>query len=376
MTMAGEKTLYPLGDTDYAVPPGETLRELLEEHGLSQRELARRADLSPKHVNKLLQGTVPLSADVAMRLERVTGTPARIWNRLEADYRSDLERIRSERELAVDVMWLKGFPVGELVKRDILPAQPSDKVSRIEQLLAFFGVANPGAWQDVYADLACAFRTSKTFAAKPGALTSWLRLGEIAAQDVHCEPFDRKRLEAALPSLRELTHETAGVLTERMRAICSACGVAVVFVPELPGSRASGVTRWLTPGKALIQFSLRYRTDDHLWFTFFHEIGHVLRHGKTDVWIETTSADTEDPREAEADKFSRDILIPPRDARELPGLKTIDDVRLFAERIRIAPGIVVGRLQHDKYWPHSRGNQLKVQLTFTAAGNSSQPVTG
>jgi HTH-type transcriptional regulator / antitoxin HigA len=361
--LAGEKTLYPLGDTDYAVPPGETLRELLEEHGLSQRELARRADLSPKHVNKLLQGTVPLSADVAMRLERVTGTPARIWNRLEADYRSDLERIRSGRELAVDVMWLKEFPVGELVKCDILPAQPSDKVSRIEQLLAFFGVANPGAWQDVYADLTCAFRTSKTFVAKPGALTAWLRLGEIAAQDVHCEPFDRKRLEAALPSLRELTRDTADVFTEQMRVICSAYGVAVVFVPELPGSRASGVTRWLTPGKALIQLSPRYRTDDHLWFTFFHEIGHVLRHGKTDVWIETTSADAEDPREAEADKFSRDILIPPRDARELPGLKTIDDVRRFAERIRIAPGIVVSRLQHDQYWPHSRGNQLKAELT-------------
>jgi HTH-type transcriptional regulator / antitoxin HigA len=127
---------------------------------------------------------------------------------------------------------------------------------------------------------------------------------------------------------------------------------------------------------ALIQLSLRYRTDDHLWFTFFHEIGHVLRHGKSDVWIETTSTDAEDPREAEAeaDKFPRGILIPPSDARELPGLKTIDDVRRFAERLGIASGIVVGRLQHDQYWPHSHGNQLKAQLTFTAAGDGSQPV--
>jgi HTH-type transcriptional regulator/antitoxin HigA len=82
MPTTGEKKLYPLGDTDYAVPPGETLRELLEEQGLSQRDLARRAGLSPKHVNKLLQGLVPLSADVAVRLERVTGTPARLWNAL------------------------------------------------------------------------------------------------------------------------------------------------------------------------------------------------------------------------------------------------------------------------------------------------------
>jgi HTH-type transcriptional regulator/antitoxin HigA len=96
MTTTGEKKLYPLGDTDYAVAPGETLRELLEERDLSQRDLARRTGLSPKHVNRLLRGLVPLRVDVAVRLERVTGTPARFWNGLEATYRSDLERIRAK----------------------------------------------------------------------------------------------------------------------------------------------------------------------------------------------------------------------------------------------------------------------------------------
>jgi HTH-type transcriptional regulator / antitoxin HigA len=104
MTTTEEKKLYPLGDTDYAVAPGETLRELLEEQGLSQRDLARRTGLSPKHVNRLLQGLVPLSADAAVRLERVTGTPARFWHRLEANYRSDLERIRARRDLPADAM--------------------------------------------------------------------------------------------------------------------------------------------------------------------------------------------------------------------------------------------------------------------------------
>jgi HTH-type transcriptional regulator/antitoxin HigA len=148
-----------------------------------------------------------------------------------------------------------------------------------------------------------------------------------------------------------------------MRDICAACGVAVVFIPELRGSRASGVTRWLTPAKALIQLSFRYKTDDHPWFTFFHEIAHILRHGKTDVWIEATSA-PDNPREAEADSFSRDTLIPRADAKELPGLKTLDDVQRFAGRTGIAPGIVVGRLQHDGLWPYSQGNQLKRQLSF------------
>ena len=223
-------------------------------------------------------------------------------------------------------------------------------------------------------DLACAFRTTKAYEAEPGALAAWLRLGEIAARDIYCEPYDHKRLQEALPSLRALTRESIEVFIERLRAICAACGVAVVFVPELRGSRASGVTRWLTPAKALIQLSFRYRTDDHLWFTFFHEIAHVLRHGKTDVWIEATSS-PDNPREAEADSFARDTLIPRADAKELTTLKTLDDVRRYADKIGIAPGIVVGRLQHDHHWPYSQGNQLKRQLHFPAtAGGMTKPV--
>ena len=283
-----EKGLYPLGDTDYAVPPGETLRELLDEQGLTQRDLARRADLSPKHVNRLLQGLVPLSADVAQRLERVTGTPARIWNNLEAEYRSDLERLRAKRDLAEDGAWIKELPVKVLVDRGILPAQPADKASRVEQLLSFFGVASVEAWRDVYASLACAFRQSRAHEPKPGAVATWLRLGEIAAQDVHCGPFDRKALRScAAVSTRTHLRATRGFST-KMQDICAAHGVAVIFVEEVPGARACGVTRWLTPAKALIQLSLRYRTDDHLWFTFFHEVAHVIRHGKTEVWIEGT----------------------------------------------------------------------------------------
>ncbi len=224
-------------------------------------------------------------------------------------------------------------------------------------------MASVDAWDDVYAELVCAFRTSKVYEAKPKVLATWLRLGEIAAQDIYCEPYDRKRLEGALPSLRELTLQDADVFYDQLRDICAACGVAVVFVPELTGSRASGVARWLTPAKALIQLSFRYKADDHLWFTFFHEIAHILRHGKTDVWIEATSS-PDNPREAEADSFSRDTLIPRAEARELATLKTLDDVRRFADKIGIAPGIVVGRLQHDGQWPYTQGNQLKRQLSF------------
>ncbi|MEO8429750.1 MAG: hypothetical protein ABI651_21895 [Verrucomicrobiota bacterium] len=65
----------------------------------------------------------------------------------------------------------------------------------------------------------------------------------------------------------------------------------------------------------MIQLSLRGKTDDHLWFTFFHEATLVLKHGKRAVLMEDggTKAAVRDPREAEADAFACDFLIPPED---------------------------------------------------------------
>jgi HTH-type transcriptional regulator/antitoxin HigA len=354
--------LYPLGETDYATPPGEILQDLMEEQGLTQRDLARRADLSPKHVNQLLHGLVSLSPAVAQRLELVTGMPARMWNQLEALYQSDLQRIQAKRDLAEYSSWLDTMPIKALLKRGVLPDVPNDRASRVQQMLSFFGVASVSAWDDVYARLECAFRQSTAHEVKPGAVATWLRLGEIAARGIRCAPFDAKALRAALPELRALTSESPEVFVPKIQAICASCGIAVVFVEEIEGARASGATRWLTPDKALIQLSFRYRSDDHLWFTFFHEIGHVLLHGKTDLWIEGNEPSKETVKEAEADQFSRNLLIPPASRSELKELKSKSSVIDFAQQMGIAPGIVVGRLQHDGIWPPGNGNGLKRKL--------------
>jgi HTH-type transcriptional regulator/antitoxin HigA len=368
MPVRNEAGPPPPGETGCAPPPGDTLRELLQERGMTQRDLARRAGLSPQHVNRLVQGLVPLSAEIARRLELVTGTPARLWNRLEADYRSDLERLRSQRDLAAGAWWLARMPVRELADRGVLPAEPQDMASRVEQLLRFFGVASVQAWDDVYGNLAGSSGQSRAHDVQAGAVAAWLRLGEIAAQDVPCEPYDRAGLRAAVPGLRALTAEPLARSRPQLRRACAEHGVAVVFVKELSGAQAS-VTRWLTPVKALIQLSFQYRrTDDELWSAFFHEMHHVLRRGRDGVLTEVSQAGTRDPREAEADQFSRDLLIPPRAARGLPALGSATAVCDFAWQLGVGPGIVVGRLQHDGLWPASRGNDLKRRFKLAGAG--------
>jgi HTH-type transcriptional regulator/antitoxin HigA len=191
-------------------------------------------------------------------------------------------------------------------------------------------------------------------------VAAWLRLGELGALEVACQPYQASQLRSLLPRLRALTSEPPEVFEPAMRALCAEVGVAVVFIKEIRGARVSGAMRWLSPTKALVQLSLRYRTDDQLWFTFFHELAHVLLHGKKDVWIEDGSR--EDPREEEANRFAAELLIPRQYEHRLKNLRTLQDVRVFAQELGVAPGIVIGRLQREGIFRYGVGEQLKRRL--------------
>lgn len=145
---------------------------------------------------------------------------------------------------------------------------------------------------------------------------------------------------------------------------CAANGVAVVFVPTPRGCPVSGATRWLAPNKAVLQLSLRYKTNDHLWFTIFHEAEHLLLHGKRLMFLEGADAVSQQ-QEDEANRFARDALIPPAEAAKPPLLGTSHDaVRNFATRVGVAPGIIVGRMQHERLIEWSHLNDLKVRYDW------------
>lgn len=343
---------------DYAVPPGATILETIEALGMTQTQLAVRTGRTLKTINEIVQGTAPITPETAIQLERVLGVPASFWNNLERNFRTRIAELAERMRLEDSVLWLRQFPVAALIRRGVL-RETGDKVEQVRELLSFFGVASPNAWDSLWSEIQVAYRRSRTFQSSPGALSVWLRLGELAGQRLRCAPYDRARFRSALASARGLTQENAEVIEADVKRLCAEAGVAVVFVPELPGTCVSGATRWLSPEKALIQLSLRHKGDDHLWFGFFHEAAHILSHGKKEIFVEEEGAN--DDREKEADDFASDWLLPPAEYRGFVSFGDVSEqgVRQFAASMRIAPGIVVGRLQHDGHIPLSHFNRLK-----------------
>ena len=356
--MATETKIWP----DIAIPPGELLAETLGTIGLTQAALARRTGRPTQAVNEIVRGVKQITPETALQFEYVLGVPAHIWLGLESDYRHIRARQEEQKRLEGEVALAKKFPYREMAKLGWVRRVRS-AVEKARELLDFFGVSS---LRYVRVAQGAAHRRSSKLNSSPEALAAWLRQAERLAQKVEAQPFNEKRLRACLSELRSLTRQPPNIFEPRLKAILSGCGAVLVLVPHLPRTGAHGAVRWITPQKALVQMSIRYRWDDIFWFSLFHELGHILLHGRRDVFIEGNN-NGQDRREREADAFATEQLIPSSEFDafvEFTVMPSPSAVVRFADKVGIAPSIVVGRLQHKGYLPYSHFNHLRARFKW------------
>lgn len=347
-------------EPDYAIPPGETLVETLESLGMTQAELATRTGRPLKTINEIAKGKTAITPETALQFEKVLGTPASFWNSLETKYQQALAKERERQTLSSFVSWLDELPIKDLIARGCLHPT-SDKGDLVSQTLAFFGVTDPNVWRQLWLSPKACFHRSHAFKASPGATAAWLRIGELEAQKIRCESFDRNKFKQELETLRALTNAPLARIKKELVERCRKVGVAVVFVAELHGTHVSGATQWLTADKALIQLSCRYKSDDQFWHAFFHEAAHILLHGKREVFIDDSANSGTAEQEREAHEFASAVLVPPAKLRRFLNDWAGDEpsIQRFADELGVAPGIVVGQLQHRKILEFHQLNTLK-----------------
>ena len=235
--------------------------------------------------------------------------------------------------------WASSFPINELVKRGYITERPA-KSARLASVLSFFGVASVEAWQDKWQRTAVAYRHSPSFQSDHHALAAWLRMGELEAEQISCEPYDESAFRRALRQTRGLTQDASGQTFESVSQLCARAGVFVTPIQPLPKTALSGAARWLTPRKALIQLTARGMADDRLWFSLFHEAAHILLQSKKRIFVHGSQKGAITAEDAEADRWASDFLISARAWRDFVSWSdfTEADVVEFAEHQGIAPG--------------------------------------
>ncbi len=351
---------YPF-EPDYAIPPWQTLLEVMESLNMTQKELAIRTGITVQSLNRIFKGEQPVTYETANRLELATGVPARLWNNLEARYREQLAKIEEQKRLERELDWLKSIPTRELIERGAITPQ-QDKTRLLREALKFYGVSSVAAWHEVWETPAVAARRSPCFTSCPGSASAWLRLGEIQAHAIECRPYNHNTFKQTIQDIRKLTVQKPEVFVPEMRTLCAEAGVALALVREMKKVPWSGATRWLSSQKAMILLNIRGKTEDLFWFAFFHEAGHVLNDGKKDLYINDETQD--DPRERKANEFAADTLIPRRWNDRIRLITAKKEVRQIASELGIAQGIVVGRFQHlTEKWNFF--NDLKHKFQWT-----------
>ncbi len=320
-------------DPDYYVPPGYILLETLEETGMTQKEFASRIGMTPKTVNEIVKGDARILPETALRFEHVLGTPAHIWNNLESQYREALEREKERQKLDSLQEWMSRIPWKEMIKNKWLEDCKGDSMRQAQALLHYFAVASPQAYRRVWATVRVRYRMSEAVTVNQDSVSAWLRYAEIIARKINCRPYDRAKFREALDKIREYTVTGPEEFQPIIQRLTASSGVALVFTEALPNTGISGATRWLTSDKALIQLSLLYKTNDHLWFSLFHEAAHILKHNKGNVYLEEKSGavDSAGIEEVEANNFAANLLIPPAAYRRFTCEKSRDNILAFAK---------------------------------------------
>jgi HTH-type transcriptional regulator / antitoxin HigA len=351
--------------TDSPVHPGTHLKETIDELGITQTILANRIGLSRKVINEIIAGKAPITANTAILLERVLDVPAHYWNNLQKNY--ELIYALNQQTLMVHREYnkLKMFPVSKMTKHGWLPEAKS-KEEKVQNLYSFFGIAKLNNYEK---SLAIQFRRSINENYSKESIFAWLRKGELDIQNIATDVFDRAKIVASIRHLRTLTKTQPNIFQSAITEICAKAGIAVAFIPELPKTFINGATFWVNNDKAAILLSLRFKTNDHLWFSFFHELGHIILHRSKKSFVDLDDnvlSSDEEKRETTANEFAANALIHPNQWSAFRSKEPFSKfkVKTFADQINIAPGIVVGRLQKEKLIPYSHLNDLKERFEW------------
>jgi HTH-type transcriptional regulator / antitoxin HigA len=361
--MSKENQYFP-----QSVPhPGETLAEKLEEMEMGPKEFALRTGKPEKTIIAVLNGDSSITPDMALQFEHVTRIPANYWMNHQRGYDEYMARLKRRAVIDDAVAWAKQFPLADMIKKGWLPQAVSIQEKTME-MLAFFGFASHLAWENYYfhQQLKVAFRISLAQTKEPYAISAWLRKGELQAAELEASTYSEKKFREALPRIKSIMARHPDDFFIQLQQICLDAGVKVVHTPCIQKAPINGATRWLhdTP---FIQLTGRYNRNDSFWFTFFHEAGHILLHGKKDIFLENLDyADKDLRKEQEADAFACKWTLNDQEEAEVVAAGSWSEPAImeFARRFHTHPAIIIGRLQHKGLMPYSAGKPFLLPVQF------------
>lgn len=347
---------------EFIIHPGETLKEMLEDREMTQRELAIRTDVTETHISNIVNCLKPISVSFAKKLEYALGVDASFWINLQANYDKEmadfeevnlisteelgiLQRLKSITEYVQEIGLLNPDVQGSLLVIEWR------KLLNISSLVRIPEISQAGAYRLAVADNV-----------DPYVLFTWLRIADLMTknQQVNHE-LDIDRLRGNLHLIRGLAFEDVDSIRLKLKGIFAECGIKFAIVKHFTGAPVQGVIKRNNDGTLSLIMTVRRKFADVFWFTLFHEIGHILNGDIDDRLIdyEFTKSEIED----RADTFAANILIDPEQYCLLveTGDFSLWRIRQFCSEQNIPTFMLIGRLQRDGHLKYHQYSDEKIR---------------
>lgn len=329
--------------------PGETIKELLEENNLTQDDLARKLKVNVKTINEMINGKGVITNDTAFKLGFIFDLPASFWNNLEFNYRKKLKEIEDEEKIKQEYELIKEV-YNEIANRNWVP-KTSNKKEKVENIKKYLRITDFDSIEDEYQKIAC--RKSKIKNFSKINLILWVQYALREANNIEVIDFDKGKIMNSINEIKDLTkYDNQIEARKKLKEWGKENGIIIIYNKQLKNTAIQGIAKWITPSKALIALSDRRKRVDTFWFTFMHELGHLLYGRKKEFYLDTEELIFIKDEEDMANDFAKRKLVDKKQYNEL--LKNIiisrnmkKDILNFANKNNIAPDIVVGFLEHD-----------------------------
>lgn len=349
-------------------PPGDTLQDTINHKGISQAELSKRMKRPLKTINEIIKGKSAILSDTALQLEKVLGISAEFWVEREKQYRLELARISEAEKLLEAKDWLSNFPLTGMKKLGWINYDKNNIIEQFSAILTFFSVSGIEAYQHFYGKhyaTNVAFRMSANNDKNINAVNAWIRNGHLQANELLTPKYDKQKFLDVLLTIKELATENLHNFFKKVQELCLSAGVKVVHTPNLSQVKLHGSTFWLNDNP-VIQLSNYYKRNDIFWFSFFHEAGHIIKHGKKEIFVEGLEHSEEGKeKEIEADQFAVYYTFSEQLEKQfIAYFQRTGDVRRqiikFAAENNVLPAIIMGRLAKQNILHDSIGWQLNI----------------
>lgn len=351
---------------DLIIHPGETIRDVLAERGITQAELAARTGVTSAYVCNVLSGKKDISAKFAFALEYALGVPKSFWINLQANYDAELlevnapgtitdeERIarNSLKDIVKYLRQIGKIPNGEAIDESILSLRKALQISNIANLKEMVPEG--------------ALRMSAKSKIDPYVMGAWIRLCQIAGENRKVKTeFDMKKVDELVTKAKAVMCSAGESVQKSLTDLFNEYGIDFSVVKNFRGAPVQGYISKKNDDTYQMVLTIRGSYADIFWFSLFHELGHIVN-GDVGGSIRFIDYDENADTETGANDFASIKLIDPDAYKHFVKNEnfSLDAIKAFAASQNIMPYIVIGRLQREKILKYNRYSSGKIRYKW------------